>query len=322
MTFLATASGLMMERCVRLPFDFLCCCDSFVHRTKPSILTGGVTGVALSARLRHAEGHHRPGRRLSPGGAVKGCPYRCNPPRSSSDRAGLRLPAGDLRLPHCCHGPDLDHHHGAASDHGGRQGCRLGNVAARTITRGPPRPRLRDLPLRAPPATFRTPSPTRGGQRPRPAPRRGYPLRREFQPGAAETARKHHGAIANADQAADRMTHRFQHATHFSVAAFGDGDRYQQFDPSPPPSSMEPKDAMPSSGAHRPAAFVFPHCSKHPAPERRTHAPARSGVHQLVGQLPELVNSRRPSVFRSRRPTDCHLPCMSRGSLRNTVGRF
>ena len=46
----------------------------------------------------------------------------------------------------------------------------------------------------------------------------------QLHPGAAlEAARQHHGAIANADQAADRMTHGLEHAAHFAVAAFGDG---------------------------------------------------------------------------------------------------
>ena len=48
----------------------------------------------------------------------------------------------------------------------------------------------------------------------------------------------------------------------------------------------------------------------------------KRGCISLLASSPELVNSSRPSVLRSSRPTDCHLPCCSLGSLRNTVGRF
>ena len=45
-------------------------------------------------------------------------------------------------------------------------------------------------------------------------------------------------------------------------------------------------------------------------------------VNPVLASSPELVNSNRPSVFRSSRPTDCHLPWNNFGNLRNTVGRF
>jgi hypothetical protein len=43
----------------------------------------------------------------------------------------------------------------------------------------------------------------------------------QFHPAAAlEPARQQHGTVADADQAADRVTHGFHHATHFPVSTF------------------------------------------------------------------------------------------------------
>ena len=45
-------------------------------------------------------------------------------------------------------------------------------------------------------------------------------------------------------------------------------------------------------------------------------------VNDALNDSPELVNNNKPSVFKSKRPTDCHLPWYRRGKRRNTVGRF
>ena len=99
--------------------------------------------------------------------------------------------------------------------------------------------------------------------------------------------------------------------------------RYQQFEPSPPPSSMVPKCAMPSSRRTPSSRRCF--SSLLSAPSTLTaysRSRPKRGCISWLASSPELVNSSRPSVFRSSRPTDCHLPCCSFGSLRNTVGRF
>ena len=61
------------------------------------------------------------------------------------------------------------------------------------------------------------------------------------------------------------------------------------------------------------------------APSTRTaysRSKPKRGCMRRLASSPELVNSSRPSVFRSSRPTDCHLPFCRRGKRRNTVGRF
>ena len=113
------------------------------------------------------------------------------------------------------------------------------------------------------------------------------------------------------------MTHRFQqHATHFTVAASEMVTRYQQLDPSPPPSSESRKMPCRHPSAHRPAAFVFPHYSKHQHPERRTpHVSSPKRGASACWPTPRAGKQVRPSVFRSRRPTDCHLPCRRAGAV-------
>jgi hypothetical protein len=47
----------------------------------------------------------------------------------------------------------------------------------------------------------------------------------QLHPGPAlEAARQQHGAVANANQAAHGVTHSLEHAAHFAVAAFRNGD--------------------------------------------------------------------------------------------------
>ena len=98
--------------------------------------------------------------------------------------------------------------------------------------------------------------------------------------------------------------------------------RYQRFTPSPPPSSrllnaaVWPSIATPSSNCWRAGASSVP--STRTAYSRST---PKRGCISLLASSPEVVNSSKPSVLMSSRPTDCHLPCCSRGKRRNTVGR-
>ena len=131
---------------------------------------------------------------------------------------------------------------------------------------------------------------------------------------AAQAAWQHDGAVADADQAADRVADRLEHARTSRFAALGD------------------RDAVPAVGA---VAAHRPRCSGTAPCRRRAHAVeqlllflvARApstrtaysrcrpnlGCISLLASSPESVNSSRPSVLRSRRPTDCHLPLYRRG---------
>ena len=66
-------------------------------------------------------------------------------------------------------------------------------------------------------------------------------------------------------------------------------------------------------------------CSLLSLPNERTaysRSKPKRGCMSWLASSPELVKSNRPSVFKSKRPTDCHLPWYKRGKRRNTVGRF
>ena len=83
------------------------------------------------------------------------------------------------------------------------------------------------------------------------------------------------------------MTHRFQHATHFTVAAFGDGD---------PVPAIGPFATAVFDGAERCHAVVQAHTVKQllfflitqstQHPNGVLTLQPEAGVHQLVGQLP------------------------------------
>ena len=98
--------------------------------------------------------------------------------------------------------------------------------------------------------------------------------------------------------------------------------RYQRLAPSPPPSSIDLNWAgWPSIIT---PAISFSRDSTSSVPSTRTaysRSTPKRGCISLLARSPELVNSSRPSVLMSRRPTDCHLPCCRRGRRRNTVGR-
>ena len=99
--------------------------------------------------------------------------------------------------------------------------------------------------------------------------------------------------------------------------------RYQQFAPSPPPSSIDLNCAGPSAKLTPPNKRAFSSLLR--APSTRT-AYSRSspnlGCINWLASSPALVSSNRPSVFKSKRPTDCHLPWYTLGKRLKTVGLF
>src|SRR3989344_4892558 len=220
---------------------------------------------------------------VCPGDAARDCPCRYSPPMFSSDRAAPRRAVGLHHL-HCCHGRTLAPHHGGVSALGDH---------------------------RAHPATCRDAARRPRGDHCAPGCACCHPVRRQ-------RPTRHPNELPLLPDA-----RRPPPAPEPGLRPSEMVTRYQQLEPSPPPSSMEPNDAMPSSRRTPSSSFCFSSLLR--APSTRTaysRSSPKRGCMSLLASSPELVNSSRPSVFRSRRPTDCHLPCMSRGSLRKTVGRF
>ena len=132
-----------------------------------------------------------------------------------------------------------------------------------------------------------------------------------FRPRGSTTA-----AVADADQPADRQADRVEELAHLAVAAFGDHH------------------AVPVVGAFaatvldalegRRLAVDLDAAQQLVALPRRSSVPStrtaysrstpKRGCISWLASSPEVVKSSRPSVLMSRRPTDCHLPCCSRGS--------
>ena len=101
-----------------------------------------------------------------------------------------------------------------------------------------------------------------------------------------EAARQKHGAIPDADQTADGMADRFEHAPHFPIAPFGNRN---------PVPAVGPLPAAGFNGAKRSHAIVERHTLKQPLfllvakraqyTNRILPLQPKSGVHELVSQF-------------------------------------
>src|SRR5690606_6131882 len=120
-------------------------------------------------------------------------------------------------------------------------------------------------------------------------------------------ARQNHGPVANADEPADSMPHRFEHAADFTVATFGDGDAV------PAVGAFAPSVLDGTEGGHsiiqaytiqKLLLFFIAQGAQHA--HRVLPLQPKAGVHQLVGQLARTGKQQQP--FRVQVQTPDRLP--------------
>ena len=213
-----------------------------------------------------------------------------------------------------------------------RGGCAsLGDVPCPPRGSGPPRPPLRrrreltDPPPSRPCAPLR-PGPEGAGLPALPAAERRAPISIASSSIQAPRLRPRGSSMAPYRMRINRLTAWPTASNMRRTSRLRPSEivtRYQQLAPSPPPGSIAPNWATPSSRRTPPSNLAFSSLLK--APSTRTaysRSKPKRGCIRLFANSPELVNSSNPSVLRSSRPTDCHLPWSKRGRRRKTVGRF